>query len=324
FKNNLIYEPESSNKLSSWNQSTACCRWKGVTCDKESHVTGLDLSEELISGGLDNSSSLFSLQYLQHLNLSYNNFNSEIPSTFNKLENLTSLSLAYAGFLGQIPIEISQLTRLFTLDLSAQAEQLKLVNPSLRELVRNLTKVRQLYLNGVSILGPGQEWHAALLQIPTLQELSMFSCDLSGPLLSSLARLENLSVIDLSNNHLSSPVPETFAYFKSLTNLRLVDCELIGMFPEKIFQLPTLSYIDISDNYDLHGFFHHFPPNGSLQTLMVTNTNFSGPLPNSIGNLRHLSYLDLSASEFNGTLPNSLSNLTQLVELDLSENHFSG
>ncbi|RDX84879.1 Receptor-like protein 12, partial [Mucuna pruriens] len=321
-KNNLTFDPESSNKLKSWNhQSTD---WRGVTCDEERHVIALDLSEESISGGFDNSSTLFDLQHLQHLNLSYNNFNSEIPSAFNKLKNLTCLSLAYAGFVGQIPIEISQLTRLVTLNLSSQAQEVKLENPSLKELVRNLTKIRQLHLDGVSVSGPSQEWNSALLQIPTLQELSMFSCNLSGPLHSSLARLDNLSAIDFGNNNLSSQVPETFAYFKSLTSLRLADCELIGMFPQKIFQIPTLSFIDISDNYDLHGFFHDFPPNGSLKTLLLGNTNFSGPLPNSIGNLRHLSSLDLSSSQFNGTLPDSLSNLTQLVDLDLSGNRFSG
>ncbi|XP_014511797.1 receptor-like protein 12 [Vigna radiata var. radiata] len=323
-KNNLTFEPESSNKLSSWNQRSACCEWRGVTCDEEGRVTGLDLSEESIAGGFDNSSSLFSLRHLQNLNLSYNNFNSEIPSAFNKLENLTTLSLAYAGFVGQVPIQISQLTKLVTLDLSSQAQEVKLENPSLLELVRNLTKLRQLYLDGVSVSGGAQEWQTALLQIPTLEELSMLSCYLSGPLLPSLARLENLSVLDLSYNNLACPVPETFAHFKSLTSLKLTDCELIGIFPEKIFQIPTLSYIDISDNYDLSGFFHHFLPNGSLHTMFVSDTNFSGPLPNSIGNLRNLSNLDLSSSQFSGTLPNSLQNLTQLVDLDLSGNRLSG
>jgi len=68
-KNNLTFHPENSNKLILWNKSTACCDWSGVTCDIEGHVIGLDLSEESIYGGFNDSSSLFNLLHLQKLNL---------------------------------------------------------------------------------------------------------------------------------------------------------------------------------------------------------------------------------------------------------------
>ncbi|KAJ1419317.1 Leucine-rich repeat [Sesbania bispinosa] len=318
----------SNNRLKSWNPSHDCCTWMGVTCDKEGHVIGLDLSGEGISGGFDNSSSLFSLQHLMHLNLATNNFNSVIPSGFNKLKNLTYLNLSYAGFVGQIPIEISQLTRLVTLDLSSLSyltgEEMKLENPNLGKLVQNLTSIRQLYLDGVSITSQGQEWINALLPLRDLQELSLSFCGLSGPLDSSLTRLKNLSLIILDKNDFSSAVPETFANFKNLTTLSLAWSKLTGRFPQKIFQMETLSVIDISYNNNLLGFFPDFPLNGSLQTIRVGNTSFSGALPNSIGNLRHLSELDLSYCQFNGKLPNSLSNLTELNYLDLSFNRFTG
>ena len=196
-KNNLTFNNESSSKLKLWNQSTAYCNWSGVKCDDGGHVIGLDLSGESISGGFDSSSSLFGLQHLQRLNLAANNFNSVIPSTFNKLENLTYLNLSYAGFVGQIPIEISQLTRLVTLDISSVAyltgQELKLENPNLRKLVQNLTSIRKLFLDGVLISAQGQEWCNALLLLPGLQELSMSNCILSGPLVSFLIRLENSS-----------------------------------------------------------------------------------------------------------------------------------
>ena len=120
-KTSLMFKPESSNKLKLWNSSTECCEWTGVACDSKGFVIGLDLSEESISGGFDNRSSLFSLQHLQKLNLAANNFNSVIPSGFNKLMMLSYLSLSYASFVGQIPIEISQLTRLVTFDISSQS-----------------------------------------------------------------------------------------------------------------------------------------------------------------------------------------------------------
>uniref|UniRef100_A0A0R0E335 Leucine-rich repeat-containing N-terminal plant-type domain-containing protein n=1 Tax=Glycine max TaxID=3847 RepID=A0A0R0E335_SOYBN len=157
-----------------------------------------------------------------------------------------------------------------------------------------------------------------------LQELSMLRCNLSGPLDPSLARLENLSVIVLDNNNLSSPVAETFSHFKNLKILRLYECELTGTFPQKIFNIRTLSYLDISWNNNLHGFLPEFPSSGSLYSLSVSHTNFSGPIPFSIGNMRNLSELDLSICGFNGIIPNSLSNLTKLSYLDLSLNSFTG
>ncbi|QCE03348.1 receptor-like protein 7 [Vigna unguiculata] len=326
-KNNLTFTFQRSTKLKSWDPSNDCCRWIGVSCDKKGHVTALDLSGESITGGIDDSSSLFSLQYLQKLNLAENDFYSVIPSAFNRLENLTYLNLSYAGFVGQIPIEISQMTRLVTLDLSCfsflTGHALKLENPNLRKLVQNLTSIRQLYLDGVSISAAGHEWSSALMSLHDLQEVRMSYCNLSGPLDPSLASLENLSVIFLDANNLSSEVPETFANLKFLTILSLSSCQLTGTFPQNIFNIVTLSIVDVSFNNNLQGFFPDFPP-GSLQTLRVSNTSFSGAFPNSIGNMRNLTELDFSYCRFNGTLPNSLSNLTELIYLDLSYNNFTG
>ncbi|KEH28923.1 verticillium wilt disease resistance protein [Medicago truncatula] len=324
-----MFKPEISNKLKLWNSSVDGCEWIGVACDSKGFVVGLDLSEESISGGFDNASSLFSLQHLQKLNLAANNFNSVIPSGFNKLVMLSYLNLSYANFVGQIPIEISQLTRLVTLDISSvnsyiTGQGLKLEKPNLQKFVQNLTSLRKLYLDGVSIKAQGQEWRNALLPLPNLQVLSMSYCDLSGPLDSSLTRLKNLSVIILDGNNFSSPVPQTFSNFKKLTTLSLASCGLTGKFPKTIFQIGTFSFIDLSFNYNLHGSIPEFLLGGSLQTLRIRNTSFSGAFPYSIGNMGHLSELDLSNCELNGTLPFSLSNLTKLRYMDLSSNSFTG
>ncbi|XP_058768690.1 receptor-like protein 32 [Vicia villosa] len=328
-KNNLIYNHENSTKLKLWNQNIGCCNWSGVSCDREGHVIGLDLSEESISGGIDNSSSLFSFQRLQKLNLAYNNFSSLIPSGLGKLEKLTYLNLSNAGFAGQIPLEISQLTRLVTLDISFPnsyftRQRLKFEKPNLQKFVQNLTGLRKLYLDGVLIHARGKEWSNALSPLHDLQELSMSYCDLSGPLDSSLTKLENLSVIILDGNNFSSPVPETFVNFKNLTILCLASCDLSGTFPQKIFQIGKLSVIDLLFNDNLHGSFPEFPSSGTIRTLRVSNTNFSGEIPSTIVNLRQLYELDLSYCHFNGTLPSSLSNLTQLRYIDLSFNSFTG
>ncbi|XP_062167106.1 receptor-like protein 6 [Alnus glutinosa] len=283
-KNDLTISPVTSKKLAQWNQTANCCFWAGVNC-LEGRVSGLDLTNEAISGKL---SSLFKLQNLQNLSLAYNYFNgSQIPSEFGKLTNLRYLNLSNAGFGGQIPIEISHLTRLVSLDLSAvyfpEFTRLKLENPNLNMLVQNLPELIELHLDGVNISAQENEWCQALSSsLPNLRVLSLSNCYLSGPIDSTLLKLHSLSIIRLDNNNLSSPVPEFFANFSNLTSLRLSSSGLIGTFPGKIFQVPTLEILDLSNNGQLHGVLPDFPQNGSLRTLVLSQTNFSGTLSDSI------------------------------------------
>ncbi|XP_062171107.1 receptor-like protein 6 [Alnus glutinosa] len=292
----------TSNKLVKWNQSVDCCSWEGVTCH-EGRVIGLDLANESIwDSGLDDSSSLFSLQHLQSLSLAYNYFNySQIPSQFDKLANLSYLNLSYAWFAGQIPIAISRLTRLVTLDLSSNYYSLYLENPNLNMLVQNLSELIELHLDGVAISTQGKEWcHALSSSLPNLRVLSLSHCNLSGPIDSSLRNLKSLSIIRLNWNYFSSPVPIFFADFKNLTSLKVSSSWLNGTFPKKIFQIPMLQTLDLSGN------------------------DLRGSLPYSIGNLKMLSTIDLSNCNFSGSIPDSLASLTQLVYLDMSSNMFSG
>ncbi|XP_059650393.1 receptor-like protein 7 [Cornus florida] len=324
-KDNLEFNYRFSTKLRFWNHNSDCCEWGGVTCDNMGHVVGLDLSNEFISGGIHNSSSLFSLKYLQSLNLANNIFSSwHISSGFEKLTNLTYLNLSHANLRGQFPIEISLLTRLVSLDFSWNYD-LKLGNSNLKLLVQNLTKITELRLDGVNISSMGEEWCQAISSsLPNLQVLSLSRCHLSGPLCSSLENLRSLSVINLSENNLSAPVPNFVANFTNLTELYLKDSNLHGTFPESIFHVPTLRTLDVGVNELLQGYLPEFSQHGSLQTMILRYTNFSGTLPDSIGNLRMLSMIDVFNCSFTGPIPSSLANLTQLVHLDLAYNMFIG
>ncbi|GKD28965.1 putative leucine-rich repeat domain superfamily protein, partial [Tanacetum coccineum] len=112
-KDSLPFAFAISNKLASWNTNvtTDCCTWGGVTCSSSGQVIGLDLNNEVIFGGIDDSSVLFNLTNLQSLNLAANNFNfTQIPSRFGSFASLLDLNLSNSKFSGQIPGELSQLT----------------------------------------------------------------------------------------------------------------------------------------------------------------------------------------------------------------------
>ncbi|KAL3753557.1 hypothetical protein ACJRO7_000893 [Eucalyptus globulus] len=328
-KSSLNFNASLSTKLVKWNESNDS--WEGVTC-KGGQVTGLDLSNESITRGLDDLSSLFRLNYLQRLNLAFNNFPSlEIPSGFGNLTNLVYLNLSNAGFAGQVPIGISRLTRLVTLDVSLiylpGFTSLKLENPNLKMLAGNLSELRELYLDGVNVSAAGNELCNALSSLlPKLQVLSVTNCYLSGAIesCSSLVKLHSLSVIKLDGNNLSTTVPQFFALFSNLKTLHLSSCGLQGAFPRKIFQVQTLQNLDLSFNELLQGSLPEFLENGSLRTLLLSFTSISGRLPDSIGKLKNLSRIELVNCSFGGNIPSSFMYLSQLTYLDFSFNNFSG
>ncbi|XP_057512796.1 receptor like protein 22-like [Actinidia eriantha] len=328
-KNSLLFNSAISVKLVNWTEATDCCDWKGVTCDQDGHVISLDLNSEGITGEI-NQSSLFSLPFLESLNLANNSFQLEqIPPSFGNLTSLRYLNLSKAGFSGQIPIELSFLTRLAVLDLSSlhfpETPSLLLENPSLLTLLQNLKGLTELHLDGVNISASGSEWCRAISSsVPNLRVLSLNGCYLSGPIDVSLQNLRFLSEINLDSNNLFAPIPEFFASFPNLTALSLRSSNLFGAFPEKIFQVPTLQILELESNSLLSGSLPEFPRRSNLKKLVLSETNFSGALPDSIGNLRELSRIELAFCRFSGPIPNSLEDLAQLVHLDLSSNVFTG
>ncbi|KAJ6425226.1 hypothetical protein OIU84_025912 [Salix udensis] len=330
-KNSLTFDNSASTKLVKWNSTPNCCEWPGIACDDggSGRVISLDLSFEGITGGLDDSSGLFSLQFLQNLNLSVNRFSTPLPASFANLTDLISLNLSNAGFIGQIPNDMSKLTKLVSLDLSTNyflgGPALKIEKPNLATLVQNLAHLEELILDGVNISAQGSDWCKALSSLPNLKVLSMSNCFLSGPLDASLAELRSLSIIRLSKNNLSAPVPEFLANYSKLTSLELSSCQLNGIFPQTVFQIPTLEILDLSFNELLQGSFPEFHQNLSLQTLLLSNTNFSGTLPQSIGNLEKLSRIEaVGYNAFNGSIPSSLFAIPSMQRIQLSNNRFGG
>ncbi|KAJ6755699.1 LEUCINE-RICH REPEAT RECEPTOR PROTEIN KINASE EMS1-LIKE-RELATED [Salix purpurea] len=322
-KNSLTFDNSASTKLLKWNSASDCCEWPGIACDDggSGRVISLDLSFEGITGGLDDSSGLFSLQFLQNLNLSVNSFSTPLPASFASLTDLISLNLSNAGFIGQIPNDISKLTKLVSLDLSTnyflRGPVLKLEKPNLATLVQNLAQLEELILDGVNISAQGSDWGKALSSsLPNLKVLSMSNCFLSGPLDASLAELRSLSIIRLSRNNLSAPVPEFLANYPKLTAFELISCKLNGIFPQTVFQIPTLEILDLSFNELLQG---------SFPRIQLSNNRFGGQIPefpNVSSSL--LDTLDFSSNKLEGPIPSSVFDLAKLIVLDLSSNKLNG
>nr|XP_009769365.1 PREDICTED: receptor-like protein 12 [Nicotiana sylvestris] len=224
FKNSLTFDSSLSTKLVRWDQNTDCCQWPGVSCDQEGHVLVLELDNETISGGVENSSSLFDLKYLEKLNLAYNDLNSvQIPTDIYKLANLTYLNLSDAGFVGQIPMELSRLTKLVSLDLS----------------YNNLR---------IDIHGS----NSTSSPFPQLEVLKLVSCELQN--FPDLKNQSHMSELDLSDNNIKGKIP---SWIWSVGNGGLqylnLSCNLLDSLEKPYNISTTLRVIDLHSNNKLRG-----------------------------------------------------------------------
>jgi len=313
-KDNLIYNPASSKKMVHWNQSGDCCQWNGVTCNM-GHVVGLDLSEEFISGGLNNS-NLFNLQYLQNLSLAYNNFSSSIPSKIGMLKNLRYLNLSNADFQGLIPIEIFHLTSLAILDFS---------NQDLNGVLPNFLLDVSLHTLNLSNTNLSGKLPSSLSNLKQLSTLDLSNCRFNGTLPLSLSTFTRLVHLDLSFNNFIGTLP-SFRMSKQLRYLSLLHNNLTGSISSADLEgLVNLITINLGDN-SLNG---KIPPSvltlPSLQDLTLSHNGFAGPLdefPNASSS--KLQLVDLSSNEIQGPVPVSIFQLKELRFLQLSGNKFNG
>ncbi|XP_062002934.1 receptor-like protein 7 isoform X2 [Rosa rugosa] len=325
FKQSLEFNSSESSKLVTWNSSTECCSWLGVSCSTNGSVVGLNLSSESISCSIDNSSSLFQLQHLQSLNLADNNFEgSLIPSAIGKLANLRYLNLQEANFSGQIPIEVARLNRLKVLDLSRSylLGGLKLESPNLGTLIQNLTELTELILDGNYIPGPVPKF---LANFSSLISLSLSACNLYGAFPKEIFLVPTLKSVNLSlNSQLRGSLPE-FPKNGSLESLVLSQTKFSGVLPDSIGNLKKLSELDLSECNFTGAVPKSLENLTQLGDLALSYNKFSGPI-NSIQweKLIKLDSLDLANNLLYGSIPLSPFSIPLLQRLDLSGNNFSG
>uniref|UniRef100_A0A0C9S3T0 TSA: Wollemia nobilis Ref_Wollemi_Transcript_14684_3494 transcribed RNA sequence n=1 Tax=Wollemia nobilis TaxID=56998 RepID=A0A0C9S3T0_9CONI len=338
---------DPSARLSSW-RGYNCCQWHGILCDSHSrHVIHLDLKnghhdlydEERGSKSLSGKihPSLFNLQHLQLLDLSYNNFDgSAIPPQLAKLKRLTFLSLSSARFGGEIPVELGNISTLRHLDLSVGgyddspydvSPNAVLKSSSFAGWVRNLRSLEYLAMEMVNLTMASERWGDALTSLPSLRQVYLSHCGLSGSI-PSLLNLTHLSHLDLSGNSFPFPIPEWFQNVSTLVSVDLEYCDLRGSIPVNFLYHSSLSYICLSSNEELRGNLSFIVNHSSSLTVLTLNgIGIGGVIPRSISNFSKLEELHLSWNNLTGEIPpfgSPLGGPSPLSKIDLSDNNLKG
>lgn len=176
-----------------WAQGDPCeYEWYGITCNiLNTHVIGIDLVSNKLSGTIPNLSALSRLEYL---GLEFNQLSGSIPD-LSALVNLEYLGLAWNSLTGSIP-DLSTLAALELLFLSGN----ELVDsiPDLSALVN----LQVLYLSHNRLSGPIPD----LSGLTSLEYVWLSSNKLTGSI-PALSALVNLKWINVSDNKLTGPPP---------------------------------------------------------------------------------------------------------------------
>ncbi|GKV49488.1 hypothetical protein SLEP1_g56239 [Rubroshorea leprosula] len=314
---NLFYTKPNYSKIESWKEGIDCCSWDGVSCDNVTgHVIALNLICSHLSGTFPSNSTLFLLKNLQSLNLAFNDFR-----------------------LSKIPPEISTLV---SLNLSNYyiSSDLILETTTFKNLVHNLSEVRELVLNGVNMTSVNPRFFMNLSS--SLTTLRLFNCQLRGNFPNNTFRFPNLKrfslggkgnlTIDLPSSNWSSPlqrlylgsIPASIGNLSELTVLSLFSNNFNRQIPTSLANLTQLTSLYLSNNQFSGPIPTSLANLTQLTSLDLSNNQFSGPIPAFIGNLRQLTSLNLYSNNLGRQIPSSLANLTQLTSLDLFNNQFSG
>ncbi|KAJ9693012.1 hypothetical protein PVL29_011927 [Vitis rotundifolia] len=258
----------------------------------------LNLSANSFDGFIKNEGfkSLSSLKKLEILDISGNEFDKSVIKSLSTITSLKTPVLCGIGLKGSFPIQDSQ-----SLSILKKLETLNL----------NLNKFRNTTMQRLNTF-------------TSLKSLSLQSNYLEGFFpIQELCTLENLVMLDLSHNDLTS-------IFKSLPKLKKLEILNLGYnwFNKTIIKqlsgLTSLKTLVVSNNY-IEGLFpsQGFCQLNKLQKLDLSYNLFQGILPPCLNNFTFLRLLDLSGNQFSGN-PFSplLPNLTSLEYIDLSYNQF--
>ncbi|XP_011017601.1 PREDICTED: LRR receptor-like serine/threonine-protein kinase GSO1 isoform X3 [Populus euphratica] len=254
---------------------------------------------------------------LSFLSISKNHFRGQIPSKIGVyLPRLNVLDMSNNGFNGSIPSSLGNMSLLYKLDLSNNV----LIGRIPEYLTRSCSLLETLMLSNNSLQG---QIFSENINLKFLRWLQLDSNQFDG-IPDSLSNCSYLTMLDVSNNHLSQMIPGWIGKMSSLEFLDLSRNNLSGPLPPSFDTSSMLQFIYLSRNKLLGPILRPFYNYSKLLALDLSHNDLTGRVPEWIGRLSNLRFLLLSYNNLEGEIPIQLCKLDQLTLIDLSHNYLSG
>ncbi|PIA62313.1 hypothetical protein AQUCO_00200362v1 [Aquilegia coerulea] len=332
-----------SRYVSSWNTTSSCYTWDGITCNDEGSVIDIDLSYQYLSGTL-NHLNFSSLPNLCILNLGVNNLTGTIPREIGTLSKLTQLDLSRNSFSGELPVSLGNLTSLIELDISynkisgtldpclflnwTKLQVLRLPNNRISGSIplelMNLENLYTLDLGFNNLTGSIPSTQQQQRHLIDLTSLSLQFNHITGPIPVSLLRSTKLQFLYMHSNHINGSIPPQIGNLISLVELKLSDNKLSGQLPPEIGRLSSLEFLEISHNKLNGPIPRQLGDCSNLVSLRLNGNDLTGPIPVSLLRSTKLQFLYMHSNHINGSIPPQIGNLISLVRLNLTDNKLSG
>ncbi|GAB2269815.1 hypothetical protein Dimus_004733 [Dionaea muscipula] len=323
---------DPSKALMNWSPHSSFCSWSGIICSAGLNLSGfgfsaslqiLDLSSNSLSGPIP--PELSQLQNLKELFLYSNSLTGNIPKEIGLLSEIQILYLYDNDMSGAIPMELTNCSGLTEIDLFGNqfGGRIPATIGKLKDLV--LLQLRQKLLQEASDHELDTEsLPKSLLQLENLQIINLSNNRFSGSIL-PLTRSNSLTLLDLTNNSFSGQIPTELALSTNLARLHLAQNCWTGEIPSEFRRLKELNLLDLSSNNLTGELEPELSDSQKLEHLLLHDNRFNGAVPIWLGNLQGLGELDLSTNNFNGTVTiELLVNCSNLLKLSLYDNKLSG
>ena len=309
-----------------WLSQATLSAWHGVTVDTEGRVTGLDLSDNNLSGALP--SSLSKLVDLKRIDLSDNaGVVGPLPESLAGL-SIESLDLAGTGLCA--PFDSGFRTWLNGIGDASDVADCAADLPDWDALVTFYHETNgSNWKENANWLStePLDEWFGVSTDAGgRVIALELARNNLLGPLPDALGRLDKLETLVLDGNELSGPIPPELTSLENLRGLNLFDCWISGTIPPELGKLTGLEVLNLGSNGTaLTGTLpSELGKLTKLKRLHLGGNGLYGSIPEALSRLTALKHLVLSNNNFNGSIPRELGQLTELIELLLNGNGLSG
>lgn len=253
------------------------------------------------------------LTNLKYLGMHFCDLEGTLPSWLGDMTKLTSLILSNNDFTGDLPSSFAKLTHLnqLFLDDNGLKGDIKVLQP--------LSKLEALLLEDNQIHGELDD--SMISSWKHMQIMDLSNNNLTSTVPESIWKMKNLTVLDLHSNAFTGPpLPTNIVTHKNeaLSFLSLHENAFSGQIPASIGMFEKLSHLDLSGNLITGSIPKEMEYLSHLRYLFLAMNAFDeGKIPNFIRNMTKLEDLSLKATGLTGTIPHWFGELTNLLLMDL-------